>query len=1019
MQVRNSHDECGPFRKQKIIDSLIKELELKESEARKIARSVKNRIDQLSVNIVGTDEIRVMVFDQLAKRNKMEEAREYKTVGVPVAEIKDLIRHHHTDNANLQRNPETVHKYVADSAMKQYALMCLPEDISKAHNQGDIHCLSGEMLIIYKINSAIYIKPIKDFVEGYFFIKEKVLVPSFDPETKEILWQEVVNVMKNDPQQLYKMSFRRGRSIVCTEDHPFFKANGQFLKKDPVQLKDLRPGLKILDICRIPIDCQRETSRGNLIGMFLGDGGVQGNKINFKFKKEDKTNYLINVLKSLGIEYDIEQYDDGVISIRFVDSELLELHKKGKVLDFFDEEDALGIFGGLINSDGHIRLHGSNKIPYLEFDNTNKHISDLYGALLLTQGINSSQRQYKKGENHKNVFRHIASGKRVTKLLKDISLRKRFEKIVSREFNHGKKVERDTYQLSIINIEKDRIDNTYDITVDGTHNFLAGNSFILTSNCHDLDYFAPRPLNCCQHDLRWFAREGLKVDGTGQGTSVAGPAKNIETLVNHAGELLLAGQQNMSGGQSLSLLNVFMAPFVKGLDYNRIKQAMQMLIFNLNMAYSNRGGQVPFSSVGLEFGVPKFLQDEIAWGIGGNKVGVYGDYMDETRLLNKAFIEVMLGGDYYGKPHLFPNSIWSLRKEFFTSEFEEEYDLVHQLSAKYSTPYFINQETDYNGVNSNRMGCRTSLTTTWTGDWDKDTLRTGNLAYISLNLPRMAYKENFFEELEEKLNLAEHCLLIRREHGLKCLEEYNLLPFLGQTNKEGERYYRIENTTLSFGIVGLNEALLALGIEKGIVSKEGQKEGQKILKYINNYAKDLKAETDYRWTVLQTPGETTAHRFATLDKQYYKDKAIVNGKKGGYYYTNSSHVPVNSDIILPKRIKIESDTHPLTTGGHIFHAFMGESRPNVEGLKSLTRKIVQKSDLGFWAYSNAYSFCFKCNHLLEGLQEKCVFCGSTEDVEHYDRITGYVQAVGHKKNATGGWNAGKKAELKDRYRYEV
>ena len=55
---------------------------------------------------------------------------------------------------------------------------------------------------------------------------------------------------------------------------------------------------------------------------------------------------------------------------------------------------------------------------------------------------------------------------------------------------------------------------------------------------------------------------------------------------------------------------------------------------------------------------------------------------------------------------------------------------------------------------------------------------------------------------------------------------------------------------------------------------------------------------------------------------------------------------------------------------------------------------------------------------MKGLQSKCTHCGETQEVEWYDRITGYVQQVGHAKNASGGWNAGKKQELLDRNRWQ-
>lgn len=537
---------------------------------------------------------------------------------------------------------------------------------------------------------------------------------------------------------------------------------------------------------------------------------------------------------------------------------------------------------------------------------------------------------------------------------------------------------------------------------------------------HDLEFFAGRPLNCLQHDLRLFIQHGLKVDGTGDHTSVAGPPKHMETLMNHAGEIMLASQQNMSGGQSMSLWNVFVAPFARGMPYEQVKQAMQMFIFNLNMAYAARGSQVPFTSINLEFNVPSFLQDELAYGPRGELVGTYGDFEEETRILQRAFTETLLEGDSDGKPHLFPNTIYNIRKESLKSEMEEDLMRVHELSAKYGTAYFINMLASYRGNMANYMGCRTSLQDNWTGDWEKDCFRTGNLAYVTLNLPRIAYQSRddteVFEYLDSYLDMAVKVLELRREQALHCLNDYNLLPFLHQRFGE-EMYYSIENSTVSFGFVGLNEMLQSY-LGQGIEDPESHKFGIKILEHINHRADQLKKETGLRWSVLQTPAESTAYRFASLDKEKFNDQALLQGDKGSYYYTNSSHVPVNSDILLPEKIKIEEKFHQLTPGGHIFHAFMGESYSNADSLMSLTDKISRKSDIGFWAYSSAISFCIKCKTLMKGLNDKCPTCGESKDVEWYDRITGYVQQVGRAKSASGGWNKGKMQELRDRRRFE-
>ena len=536
---------------------------------------------------------------------------------------------------------------------------------------------------------------------------------------------------------------------------------------------------------------------------------------------------------------------------------------------------------------------------------------------------------------------------------------------------------------------------------------------------HDLEFFAGRPINCLQHDLRFFIRNGLKVDGTGDHTSVAGPPNHIETLMNHSGEIMLAAQQNMSGGQSMSLWNVFVAPFAHGLPYEKIKQAVQMFIYNLNMAYAARGSQVPFTSINLEFTVPEFLKEEPAYGPKGRLMGTYGDFEDETRMLQRAFTEVLLDGDSDGKPHLFPNTIYALRKEVLKDEFSEDLELVHELSSKYGTAYFTNMLPSYRGQMSNYMGCRTSLSDNWTGDWEQDCFRTGNLAYVTLNLPRMAYQsrdeEEIFEYLDSYLRLSEEILMLRREQAVSCLDDYNLLPFLSQ-ELNGERYYRVENSTMSFGFVGLNEMLQSF-CGSGIEDPDSLKLGLKVIDYMNGRAQELKKDTGLRWTIIQTPAESTAYRFAMLDQEKFGKDAVTQGDVGAYYYTNSSHVPVDTSRNLAEKIRIEEQFHSRTLGGHIFHAFMGESHSDPEALMSLTDKIARKSDIGFWAYSSALSFCVKCKTLMKGLQDSCASCGEKKEVEWYDRITGYVQQVGRSKSASGGWNAGKMQELRDRRRF--
>lgn len=62
------------------------------------------------------------------------------SLGPLVRDVDNLIQNGNRDNANMSYNPETLHKYTADSSLKRYALMrLLPGHVSELHLNGDIH----------------------------------------------------------------------------------------------------------------------------------------------------------------------------------------------------------------------------------------------------------------------------------------------------------------------------------------------------------------------------------------------------------------------------------------------------------------------------------------------------------------------------------------------------------------------------------------------------------------------------------------------------------------------------------------------------------------------------------------------------------------------------------------------------------------------------------------------------------------------------------------------------------------
>lgn len=522
---------------------------------------------------------------------------------------------------------------------------------------------------------------------------------------------------------------------------------------------------------------------------------------------------------------------------------------------------------------------------------------------------------------------------------------------------------------------------------------------------HDLETFSLKP-NCLNHDIRWYAKNGLMIDGKGEMGSVANPAKSLKVLLNHMLQALMAGSQTLSGGQAFSHFNVFLAPFCKGLSYKEVKQEIQGFIFNLNMSCISRGSQTIFSSINIEFEIPDFLKDVDAISFGGVVDGVYGDYQQEADYVFQAVCEVLREKDAIGRYHTFPNTIFVIR-EHTLDEYDWRVKLVHELLSENPTIYFMNCVKE----NSIVMGCRTRLSDNYTGDWEKDLLNVGNFHYCTVNLPLIALESDnlsdFYDKLKYYIDLSREILLYRKAK-VEATFERGMSGFLLQKDKvTGEPLYDINRCSFSIGMCGLNECLMAL---EGKELIEDPDLGEEIIKFMSDTVLSYKDKDGLRWSLFFTPAESTAYRFATIIKNKHPD-AYVQGEEGSYYLTNSSHLPVHNDeASLIEHFKNADRFHKYAGAGNIAHAWLGEAFPDPQALYKLNQKIA-KTNTKFWAFTNDYTYCRKCGYAIQLAYDVCPICGS-DDVTVMSRITGYYQPVKM-------YNDGKKEEWKERYRHRL
>ncbi len=563
---------------------------------------------------------------------------------------------------------------------------------------------------------------------------------------------------------------------------------------------------------------------------------------------------------------------------------------------------------------------------------------------------------------------------------------------------------------------------------------------------HDLEYFGTRPF-CQDWDLRYFFYYGLMPDGMGTRTSIAGPAKHPEVAILHTAKILASAQTNFAGGEGFYNFLVFLAPYISGLSYERVKQLMQMMFFEYTQAYVARGGQLVFSNIQVQPGVPELWRKVPIVMRGRVGPDVYGDYEDEVRLMFRALYNVAYQGDYWGKPFNFPKLENSISPEFFKPEYDEFWLDVHRVVAKFGTPYFDNMMPAYRGygkgVSCYQCCAYCFVETPEDSPNFEDKLyfnngkhfTMGSWQVVSLNLPRIAYKANgndskLFEESHRLMDYAVEIFRIKKK-WMNLIVKHNRIPFATQrpmdpkTHRKGPPAVDFDELVFTMGFVGGNEmAQWHTGYQLH-EHPDAIRILVKLIVEMQKYRKELQEKSGLKLTLARTPAESTAQRFAVADllTEDYRDKAeklvkgdlnearsaLADGKTDvPVYYSNGTHVYVGAKTDLIERINIEQKFFPLLSGGDMFHVWLGQNSPDPEALYKLTQRIATRTNVGYYAYTKDLTICNSCGRVTGGINGQCPNCGST-DLELWSRVTGYYQAV-------SGWNEAKKKELLDRYR---
>ncbi|MDY6793964.1 MAG: anaerobic ribonucleoside-triphosphate reductase [Actinomycetota bacterium] len=521
--------------------------------------------------------------------------------------------------------------------------------------------------------------------------------------------------------------------------------------------------------------------------------------------------------------------------------------------------------------------------------------------------------------------------------------------------------------------------------------------------------------NCGGHSLDYIKKYGISLPNI---TSTSKPAKHPEVLIGHMVKMASTLQSHYAGAIGWEAVNMFFAPYLVGLEYKRVKQLAQMLIYEFNQLAGARGSQVVFTDFNLYWNIPSHFREAPAIGPGGEYTGKkYKDYEKEAQVFLQALFEIYLEGDAMGKTFVFPKPLLHINEDFFRTEGHEEFlDLACEVASKQGITYFVFDRGDEVTVS---QCCRLKLKLS---EEDMKELMTPErtrftaLQNITVNMPRIAYKANgsdevLFTELEKAVQMVAKAHLQKREF-IKTLLDQGIGGPLSVLcdSKDGDPYLRVERLTYLVGLLGLNEMVQHHTGEELHESQEALKFGLKVVANMNLACKRLSEKYGINMVLEESPAESSGYRLAKLDMKYYPKQAervLKGGLEGSeYYYTNSVHLNVEADIDYIERVQKQSIFHPLIDAGAICHIWLGEHEPDPVSVRNFVVKTFRNTQASQIAFSPEFTVCDDCRRTSRGLHDECPLCGSS-NIYGITRIVGYFSKV-------TTWNKGKIGELKDR-----
>ncbi|KMJ53650.1 ribonucleoside-triphosphate reductase [Vogesella sp. EB] len=486
---------------------------------------------------------------------------------------------------------------------------------------------------------------------------------------------------------------------------------------------------------------------------------------------------------------------------------------------------------------------------------------------------------------------------------------------------------------------------------------------------HDLDMLSG-------YCAGWSLRTLLQLGFAGVGGKVeSAPPRHLSSACGQIVNFLGTLQNEWAGAQAFSSFDTYLAPFVKkdALDYAQVKQAIQELIYNLNVP-SRWGTQTPFTNLTFDWVCPEDLREQIPV-LGGEEMPFrYGDCAPEMALINRAYIEVMLAGDALGRAFTFPIPTYNITKDF--DWYGENSELLFAMTAKYGLPYFqnfVNSELEPHMVRS--MCCRLQLDLRELMKRGNGLFgsaeQTGSVGVVTVNCARLGHRfagdeAALLAETDRLLDLGREVLEARRSKVQQHIDG-GLYPytrhFLGS----------LRNHFSTLGVNGINEMIRNFTADAhNITSDWGHDFACRYLDHIRARMVEFQQATGHLYNLEATPAEGTTYRFAREDNKRYPG-ILQAGTPQQPYYTNSSQLPVGFTDDPFEALLRQDELQRKYTGGTVLHLYMSEAVSSADACRQLVKRALENFRLPYITITPTFSIC-PTHGYLSGRHDFCPKC---------------------------------------------